>query len=131
MTYGSCVREALKASDILKNYDVSLELIDVQTLMPFDIESTIVHSVKKTNRVIFLDEDVPGGGTAFMMREVLEKQNAYRYLDSKPICITGSAHRTPFGDNGNFHSKPSAINIVETALKMMNESDPESYNQLF
>ena len=131
VTYGSCVSEAQKAVDHLEKMDIAVELIDVQTLMPFDLEHTIVHSVKKTNRIIFLDEDVPGGGTAYMMREVLEKQDGYRFLDAKPICLTATEHRTPFGDDGNYQSKPMAIDIVKEALNMMNESDPDLYDLRF
>ncbi len=128
VTYGACVNEALKAVKYLENLNISIELIDVQTLMPFDLEKIIVHSIKKTNRVIFLDEDVPGGTTAYMLQEVLDHQNAYEYLDSKPVCITATEHRTPYGDDGNYHSKPMAMDIVKSAVEMMKEVDPHVYN---
>ena len=100
-------------------HGISVELIDVQTLLPFDLEQVIVRSVEKTNKVVFLDEDVPGGATAFMMQEVLEKQNAYRYLDAEPITITASDHRPPFGSDGDYFSKPNAEDVFETILQMM------------
>ncbi|MEE9374003.1 MAG: thiamine pyrophosphate-dependent enzyme [Saprospiraceae bacterium] len=128
VTYGACVHIAQQAVNYLQDIDIYIELIDVQTLLPFDLEHTIVHSIKKTNSVIFLDEDVPGGGTAYMMREVLENQNAYIHLDSKPVCITATAHRTPYGDDGNYASKPMVADIVKKVLEIMNETDPELYN---
>src|SRR5690606_4581417 len=97
VTYGTCVRVAQEGLELLQGFPVSVELIDAQTLLPFDLEGVIVNSLKKTNRIIFMDEDIPGGATAFMMREVLEKHNGYRYLDSKPVTLTASEHRTPFG----------------------------------
>ncbi len=131
VTYGSCVAEAAKAADYLEGHDVDVELIDVQTLLPFDIESTIVQSIKKTNKVIFLDEDVPGGGTAYMMQKVLEEQGGYDHLDARPITITSTEHRTPYGDNGNYQSKPQSIDVVEAVLKMMAEYQPEHYSAIF
>ena len=131
VTYGSCVAEAATAADYLEEHNVDVELIDVQTLLPFDIESTIVQSLKKTNKVIFLDEDVPGGGTAYMMQKVLEEQGGYNYLDAQPITVTSTEHRTPYGDNGNFQSKPQAIDVVEAVLKMMAEYQPATYSAMF
>ncbi|MBK9564705.1 MAG: thiamine pyrophosphate-dependent enzyme [Saprospiraceae bacterium] len=124
VTYGSCVRVAEKAIDILKTLNISVELIDIQTLMPFDLEGIIVDSIKKTNRVVFLDEDIPGGATAFMMREVLEKWNGYKYLDSKPITITAAPHRTPYGTDGDYFSKPNPEDIVEIIHDMIQEVHP-------
>ncbi|MBP6446819.1 MAG: transketolase [Saprospiraceae bacterium] len=124
VTYGSCVRVAEKAIDILKTLNISVELIDIQTLMPFDLEGIIVDSIKKTNRVVFLDEDIPAGATAFMMREVLEKWNGYKYLDSKPITITAAPHRTPYGTDGDYFSKPNPEDIVEIIHDMIQEVHP-------
>jgi pyruvate/2-oxoglutarate/acetoin dehydrogenase E1 component len=121
VTYGSCVREAIKAVDLLNKLNISVELIDVQTLMPFDLERTISASVKKTNRIVFLDEDVPGGATAFMMREVIEVQGAYYYLDAKPRCISAKEHRTPFGSDGDYFTKPTAEDVVEEIVKLMEQ----------
>ena len=103
VTYGSCVRVAQKAIEFLKEKSISVELIDVQTLLPFDVNGKIVESLKKTNRIVFLDEDVPGGATGFMMQEVLEKQNGYFHLDSKPVTITAKAHRSPYGSDGDYY----------------------------
>jgi len=131
VTYGSCVAEAAKAAEYLEGHDVDVELIDVQTLLPFDIESTIVHSIKKTNKVIFMDEDVPGGGTAYMMQKVLEEQGGYNHLDAQPITITSTEHRTAYGDNGNYQSKPQSIDVVEAVLKLMAEYQPDKYSAMF
>lgn len=125
VTYGSCVRIAEEAIATLKGMGISVELIDVQTLLPFDLEHHIVASLKKTNRILFLDEDVPGGATAFMMQEVLEKQNGYRYLDAAPRTLTATAHRTPFGDDGDYFSKPSADDVIDTIYQMVTEDGTE------
>lgn len=124
VTYGSCVRIAESACDMLARYGVSVELIDVQTLLPFDLNHQIVRSVAKTNRVIFLDEDVPGGASAYMMQEVLEKQGGYQYLDSAPATITAKAHRPPYGSDGDYFSKPSTEDVVEAVMQLMNEVQP-------
>lgn len=129
VTYGSCVSIAEEAVQYLAASNILVELIDVQTLMPFDLEYTIVESIKKTNRVIFIDEDVPGGGTAYMMQKVIEDQDAFKYLDAKPICITGTNHRPPYGDDGNYSSKPMPLDIVKAAMTMMHEFAPKSFNE--
>lgn len=121
VTYGSCVRIAQEAVKTLENYDVSVELIDVQTLLPFDLEHLIVESLKKTNRIVFLDEDVEGGGTAYMMQEVLEKQGGYQFLDAKPKTITAKNHRPPYGSDGDYFSKPNVEDIVEAILEVISE----------
>src|SRR5690606_22689128 len=96
VTYGSCVRVAEAGIALLADEGISVELIDAQTLLPFDLEHRIVESLKKTNRIVFMDEDFPGGGTAYMMQEVLEKQGGYQFLDSPPITITAKEHRPPY-----------------------------------
>ncbi len=121
VTYGACVKIAKKACDMLKSHDVEAELIDVQTLLPFDTGHVILKSIQKTSRVIFLDEDLPGGATAYMMREVLEKQGAYFYLDATPVCVTAKEHRPPFGSDGDYFSKPTEGNIIDAVLKMFEE----------
>ena len=121
VTYGSCVREASKAIDLLKGFDISVELIDVQTLMPFDLEQIILNSIRKTNKVIFLDEDLPGAATAYMKHIVLEEHGGFRYLDASPMCITAKEHRPPFGSDGDYFSKPNPEYIAEKILKMMEE----------
>lgn len=121
VTYGACVRLALEAVHFVEKQGISVELIDIQTLLPFDLEKTIVHSLKKTNRIIFLDEDVPGGATAYMMQNVLEVQDGYRYLDATPMCITAKEHRPPYGSDGDYHSKPHTEDIIEAIIKIMGE----------
>ena len=121
VTYGACVRIAEKAIEELKKYDVSVELIDVQSLLPFDIHHKILESIKKTNKVLFLDEDVPGGATAYMMQEVLEKQGAYYYLDGKPATLTSQAHRTPYGSDGDYFSKPNPDQVFEKVMEILSE----------
>lgn len=128
VTYGSCVRVAKKGLELLKSRGISVELIDVQSLLPFDIEHRIVESLKKTNRIVFMDEDVPGGATAFMMREVLEVQGGYRYLDAAPYCLTAAQHRPPYGDDGDYFSKPNPENVFEVIYRIMAEADPVKYN---
>lgn len=124
VTYGSCVRIAQEAMEQLKEVGISVELIDVQTLLPFDIHHSIVESLKKTNRIVFLDEDVPGGASSFMMQKVLEEQKGYFHLDSEPRTITAKAHRPAYGTDGDFFSKPSAEEVFENIYALMRESDP-------
>lgn len=130
VTYGSCVAFAQEAVEKLKNYGINVELIDVQTLLPFDSEKQILASIQKTNRVIFFDEDVPSGGTAFMLQQVLEEQKGYQYLDAQPVTISAKAHRPAFGDNGNYASKPGVFEVVSAAVKLMQEAEPERFGQL-
>jgi pyruvate/2-oxoglutarate/acetoin dehydrogenase E1 component len=131
VTYGSMCRVAMEAARALEDAGISCEVIDVQTLLPFDIHHTIVNSVRKTNRVAFADEDVPGGATSFMMQEVLEVQNAYQYLDSKPITITGKAHRPAYASDGDYFSKPNAEEIFEQIYTVMREADPDKFPPLY
>lgn len=126
VTYGSCVSIAQEAIDVLSPMGISVELIDVQTLLPFDLEHRILASLKKTNRILFLDEDVPGGATAYMMQEVLEVQNGYRYLDAPPKTLTATAHRTPYGNDGDYFSKPNLDNIIETIYQMIAADEPSA-----
>ena len=127
ITYGSCCRIALQAAKELKKFNISIEVIDIQTLIPFDINADISKSIRKTNRVIFLDEDVPGGATAYMMQQVLEKQNGYEYLDSKPITITAQAHRPAYGDDGDYFSKSNMDDVIDSCYTLMHESNPKKY----
>lgn len=121
VTYGACVRIAEKAIEELKKYDVSVELIDVQSLLPFDIHHKILESIKKTNKVLFLDEDVPGGSSAYMMREVLEIQGAYYHLDAKPATLTAKAHRPPYGSDGDYFTKPNPDEVFEKVMEILSE----------
>jgi pyruvate/2-oxoglutarate/acetoin dehydrogenase E1 component/TPP-dependent pyruvate/acetoin dehydrogenase alpha subunit len=124
VTYGSCVRVAQEALSLLAKQGISVELIDVQTLLPFDLEHRIVQSLQKTNRIVFLDEDVPGGASAYMMQHVLEDQNGYLYLDSPPVTLTAKAHRPPYGSDGDYFSKPNVEDVYETIYNLLFEANP-------
>jgi pyruvate/2-oxoglutarate/acetoin dehydrogenase E1 component/TPP-dependent pyruvate/acetoin dehydrogenase alpha subunit len=127
VTYGACCRIALDAAQKLSKVGIEIEVVDVQTLLPFDVHARTVESLKKTNRVVFLDEDVPGGGTAYMMQEVIEKQGGYFHLDSEPRTLSGKAHRPAYGSDGDYWSKPNAETVFDTIYALMNEVDPEKY----
>ena len=130
VTYGACCRIAMDAAEKLSKVGIEIEVIDVQSLLPFDIHGMIVESLKKTNRVLFLDEDVPGGTSAYMMREVIEKQGGYYYLDSEPRTLSGTAHRPAYGSDGDYWSKPNAETIFDAVYEMMNEVDPTAYPKI-
>lgn len=130
VTYGACVRVAEKASQMLAQEGIGVELIDVQTLLPFDLEQRIVQSLKKTNRVVFLDEDVPGGATAYMLDEVLVKQGGYQYLDSPPITISAKAHRPPYGTDGDYFSKPNPDDVFDAVFSLVEEADPRRFSAI-
>lgn len=127
VTYGSTVKIAVEAVKQLALHDISVELIDVQTLVPFDRNKMILDSVKKTNRILFLDEDVPGGTTAYMMQEVLEKQGGWQYLDSPPKTLTAKEHRPAYTTDGDYFSKPAAEDIFDIIYEMIKEAIPGKY----
>jgi len=127
VTYGSTVRIALEAVRQLASHDISVELIDVQTLVPFDTDRIILESLKKTNRVLFLDEDVPGGTTALMMQEVLEKQDGWHFLDSPPATLTAKEHRPAYTTDGDYFSKPNAEDVFDKVYEIMREAIPAKY----
>ena len=127
VTYGACCRIALAAAEQLAATGIEVEVIDVQTLLPFDLPQTILRSLQQTNRVLFLDEDVPGGATAYMMQQVLEKQGGYYYLDAEPRTLTAKAHRPAFGDDGDYWSKPQVETVFRAVYEMMHEADPAAY----
>ncbi len=127
VTYGATCRIVMEAAEVLAGLDVDVEVIDVQSLMPFDINGMIVDSLKKTNRIVFVDEDVPGGCTAYMMQEVLEKQQGYYHLDADPRTLPGKAHRPAYGSDGDYCSKPNTEDIIETVYDMMHEANPAKY----
>jgi pyruvate/2-oxoglutarate/acetoin dehydrogenase E1 component/TPP-dependent pyruvate/acetoin dehydrogenase alpha subunit len=131
VTYGACVDIAKAAIPKLQEVGISCELIDVQTLLPFDINGMILESLKKTNRILFLDEDVPGGASAFMMQNVLDRDGGYRYLDSAPACISGKEHRPAYGTDGDYFSKPNAEDVFDKVYEMMHEADPVKYPKYF
>jgi 2-oxoisovalerate dehydrogenase E1 component len=127
VTYGSIVKIAVEAVKQLAAHDISVELIDVQTLVPFDRNKMILESIKKTNRVLFLDEDVPGGTTAYMMQEVLEKQGGWQYLDSPPKTLAAKEHRPAYTTDGDYFSKPNAEDVFDVIFNMMKEAVPGKY----
>ena len=127
VTYGSMCRIVLEAAEALARLGINCEVIDVQTLLPFDLHHLIVDSVKKTSRVVFADEDVPGGATAYMMQQVLEVQGGYRYLDASPVTITSQEHRPAYADDGNYFSKPQVETVVDKVYRLMAESAPAHY----
>lgn len=129
VTYGATVRVALEAATTLESLGVSVEVVDVQTLLPFDRHSVIVESLKKTNRLLVVDEDVPGGTSAYILREILEVQNGYQWLDSAPRTLTAKPHRPAYGTDGNYWSKPEAEHIVEATYNLMHESNPSRFPQ--
>jgi len=121
ITYGACVRIAEEAAVILAAGGIAVEIVDVQTLLPFDIPHLCVASLKKTNRVLFLDEDVPGGASAYMMQQVLDVQGGYRFLDAAPVTLAAKPHRTGYGQDGDYHSKPQAEDVVDAVMNLMAE----------
>ena len=130
VTYGSCVRIAREAAEQLRDFDIQVELIDVQTLIPFDLPHLIQQSVEKTGRMVFFDEDVPGGATAYMLQKVLEEQGTYKHLDSAPVTITGRDHRPAYGTDGDYFSNPNAEDVFEKLYDMMHESNPQKYPKI-
>jgi pyruvate/2-oxoglutarate/acetoin dehydrogenase E1 component len=131
VSYGSTFNLCQIAAEQLEKQGISVELIDVQTLMPFDINHDITASLKKTNRIIFIDEDFPGGTTAYMMQQVLHKQGGYHYLDSAPIALAGKEHRPAYGSDGDYFSKPNVEDIFDAIYEMMNEVNPKDYPSIY
>ena len=130
VSYGSTLRIVEDVAKELLEVGIDAEVIDVQSLLPFDIHHDIVKSVEKTNRLLVIDEDVPGGASAYIMQEILEKQNAYRFLDSKPQTLTAKEHRPAYGTDGDYFSKPSAEDIFEKVYSIFNEVNPEQFPSL-
>ena len=131
VTYGACCRIVLEAAERLNQVGIDAEVIDVQTLLPFDIHSSIIKSLKKTSRILFVDEDVPGGSTAYMLQEVLEKQAGYSWLDSAPRTLPGKPHRPAYGSDGDYWSKSNAEQVFETVYEIMSEVDPAQFPKYF
>jgi 2-oxoisovalerate dehydrogenase E1 component len=131
VTYGSCVRIAQDAAVQLKEFGIGVEVIDVQTLLPFDLNHTIVESLKKTNKIVFFDEDVPGGATSFMMQKVLEEQKGYRYLDAEPKTLTARDHRAAYSTDGDYFSNPNAEDVFAMVYNLMHEYNPNRYPKIF
>jgi len=131
VSYGSTLRIVQETSKELQQAGINIEIIDAQSLLPFDLNGDCVKSLAKTNKLLVIDEDVPGGASAYLLQEILEKQNGYQYLDSKPCTLTAKAHRTAYGTDGDYFSKPSAEDVFEKVYDIMHESNPEKYKSLY
>ena len=131
VTYGSTWRIVSEAANELEKLGISSEVIDIQSLIPFDLSAEIAQSIKKTNRLVVIDEDVEGGTSAFILQQVLEKQKAFRYLDSDPLTISAENHRPAYASDGDYFSKPSADDIVEKVYQLFNELNPEKYPPIY
>lgn len=131
VTYGSMCRIVMDAAGQLAEIGISCEVVDVQTLLPFDRHHSIIESLKKTNRIVFADEDVPGGATAYMMQKVIEEQEGYLYLDSLPATITAKEHRPAYGSDGDYFSKPSAEDVFDKIYALMQEVNPDQYPDIY
>lgn len=131
VTYGACVRVAQEALEPLARKGISVELIDVQTLLPFDLDHLILESLQKTNRIVFLDEDVPGGASAYMMQQVLEEQGGYQFLDSQPLTLTATPTRPPYGNDGDYYAKPQPMDVFRGIYELMQEVAPQRFKGSF
>lgn len=131
VSYGSTLKLVEDVVNSLKQVDIDIELIDAQSLLPFDINKDVVKSIQKTNRLIIIDEDVSGGASAYLLNEIMEKQNAYGYLDSKPVTLTAKSHRAAYGTDGDYFSKPNEEDIFEAIYSIMNEVNPTKYKPLY
>jgi 2-oxoisovalerate dehydrogenase E1 component len=131
VSYGSTLRVVMEAAEELAKFSIDLEVIDPQSLLPFDVNHLIVESVKTTNRLLVVDEDVPGGASAFILQQIIEEQNGYQYLDSAAQTLTATANRPAYGSDGDYFSKPSAEDIFEKVYAMMHEFNPEQYPALY
>jgi pyruvate/2-oxoglutarate/acetoin dehydrogenase E1 component/TPP-dependent pyruvate/acetoin dehydrogenase alpha subunit len=131
VSYGSTLRLVEQAAKELFEAGIDCEIIDLQSLLPFDINHDIVKSIAKTNRLLIIDEDVPGGAAAYILQQIIEEQNAYVHLDSKPQTLTAKAHRPAYGTDGDYFSKPSAEDIYEKVYEMMNEVNPSKFPSLY
>ena len=131
VTYGSTWRIVMDAAQKLEGVGISCEVIDIQTLVPFDLTYEILESVKKSSRLLVVDEDVPGGASAYILQKIIEEQGAYRFLDSKPQTLSANAHRPPYGKDGDYFTKPSSEDVFEKIYSMMNEVNPNKFPALY
>ncbi|SCY13233.1 Pyruvate/2-oxoglutarate/acetoin dehydrogenase complex, dehydrogenase (E1) component [Nonlabens sp. Hel1_33_55] len=127
VSYGSTLRLVMDAAELLQTADIDIEVIDAQSLLPFDMDNEIFTSLQKTNRLLVVDEDVPGGASAYILNEVISRQDAWQYLDSKPQCLTAKEHRPAYGTDGDYFSKPSTDDIFDRVYDIMHESRPDKY----
>ena len=130
VSYGSTLRLVEKASEELEKLNISCEVIDVQTLIPFDLNDLIIKSLKKTNKLLIVDEDLPGGASSYILQNILQEKSGFEQLDSSPITLTSKNHRPAYGSDGDYFSKPSIDDIIEKAYGIMNEYDPKNYQDL-
>jgi pyruvate/2-oxoglutarate/acetoin dehydrogenase E1 component len=131
VSYGSTLRLVEQAAKELLEIGIDCEIIDIQSLLPFDVNHDIVKSIAKTNRLLIIDEDVPGGASAYILQQIIENQNGYNYLDSKPQTLTSKAHRPAYGTDGDYFSKPSIEDVFEKVYAMMSEVNPSKYPSLY
>lgn len=130
VSYGSTLRIVEEVAKELLEVGIDAEIIDIQSLLPFDLNHDIVKSIAKTNRLMVIDEDVPGGASAYILNKIIEEQNAYDYLDSKPQTLAAKEHRPAYGSDGDYFSKPSNEDIFEAIYNVMHEVNPEDYPKL-
>jgi pyruvate/2-oxoglutarate/acetoin dehydrogenase E1 component len=130
VSYGSTLRLVAQAANELETLGITCEIIDIQSLLPFDLNHDIVKSLAKTNRLLIVDEDVPGGASAYLLQQILEVQKGYAYLDSAPQTLTAKAHRPAYGTDGDYFSKPSVEDIFEKVYEIMHEAKPQLYKKL-
>jgi pyruvate/2-oxoglutarate/acetoin dehydrogenase E1 component len=131
VSYGSTLRLVEEAAKELQQVGIDVEIIDAQSLLPFDLNHDCVKSLMKTNKLLVVDEDVPGGATAYILQEIVETQNGYLYLDSKPATLSAKAHRPAYGTDGDYFSKPSTEDIFEKVYEIMHEATPEKFKSLY
>jgi pyruvate/2-oxoglutarate/acetoin dehydrogenase E1 component len=131
VSYGSTLRLVEQAAKELESVGINAEIIDAQSLLPFDINQDVVKSIAKTNRLLIIDEDVPGGASAYLLQEIIEKQNGYQYLDSAPQTLCSKPHRPAYGTDGDYFSKPSIEDIFEKVHAIMHEAQPHKYSSLY
>ena len=131
ISYGSTLRIVMEAVKDLEKLGISMEVIDPQTLYPFDIDNVCGNSLKKTSKLLIVDEDLPGAASAYILQRVLEDQKGYYSLDVQPKTLTAKAHRPPYGSDGGYFSKPSLDDIIEAVYSLMNETDPHKYPAIF
>ncbi|PAW92090.1 transketolase [Mucilaginibacter sp. MD40] len=131
VSYGSMLRVVMEAAEELEHMGINMEVIDPQTLYPFDLDNTCGRSLQKTNKLLVIDEDLPGGGSAYILQKIIEAQNGYYSLDAQPKTLSAAEHRPPYGSDGDYFSKPSADDVIEAVYRMMNEANPGKYPTIF
>jgi pyruvate/2-oxoglutarate/acetoin dehydrogenase E1 component len=130
VTYGACCRIALDAAELLAEVGIDVEVIDVQTLLPFDREQRIAASLRKTGRLVCLDEDTPGGASAYLLQQILEVQGGYWWLDSAPLTLSSQPHRPAYGTDGDYFSKPNVEDVFACVYELMHEAAPREHPEI-